>query len=177
MENDPKTNAGLRTIQLDPATVAELKAYRIRVESAAVAQMRLDALSADSRVFPDWYFTARVGHQSAAAAAFGVICPRRVYRCFVLFTERAGLPRIRLHDLRHTSASLAVAAGHNPKTVQERLGHSHIATTLSTYSHISEAVHKAAAEELGAMMFPPTSDALKSPDVLPAHQMLVLAHR
>ena len=48
----------------------------------------------------------------------------------------AGLPAIRFHDLRHTSASLLLSQGVHPKVVQERLGHSQISVTLDTYSHV-----------------------------------------
>lgn len=62
--------------------------------------------------------------------------------------ERAGLPRLRLHDLRHTAASVLFAAGAHPKVVQELLGHSTITLTLDTYSHVIPAMHGDAARRL-----------------------------
>lgn len=50
--------------------------------------------------------------------------------------ERAGLPRIRFHDLRHTAATLLLLADVHPKVVSEMLGHSDIAITLRIYSHV-----------------------------------------
>ncbi len=50
--------------------------------------------------------------------------------------RRAGLPKIRFHDLRHTCATLLLAKGVNPKIVSEMLGHASIAITLDTYSHV-----------------------------------------
>ena len=50
--------------------------------------------------------------------------------------RRAGLPLIRFHDLRHTAATLWFRSGVNPKVVQETLGHSRVAITLDTYSHM-----------------------------------------
>lgn len=50
--------------------------------------------------------------------------------------ERAGLPQIRFHDLRHTCATLFLARGTNPKIVQEILGHANISQTMDTYSHV-----------------------------------------
>jgi integrase len=50
--------------------------------------------------------------------------------------KRAGLPDIRFHDLRHTSATLLLSAGIHPKIVQERLGHAQISVTMDTYSHV-----------------------------------------
>jgi integrase len=67
--------------------------------------------------------------------------------------ERAGLPRAtRFHDLRHTAATLLLAAGENPKVVQELLGHSNIAMTLGTYSHILPTMQRQAVDKLGAML-------------------------
>jgi len=62
--------------------------------------------------------------------------------------KQAGLPRIRFHDLRHTSASLLLMAGENPKVVQERLGHEDIEITLSTYSHVLPTMQQGAARKL-----------------------------
>src|SRR5919199_1924264 len=50
--------------------------------------------------------------------------------------ERAGLPHRRLHDLRHTFATILLSRGTHPKVVQEMLGHANISQTLDTYSHV-----------------------------------------
>jgi|SRR5215216_6421968 integrase len=65
----------------------------------------------------------------------------------------AGVPIIRLHDLRHTHATLALAAGVHPKVVQERLGHANIAITLDTYSHGVPALEEQAAHTVAALVF------------------------
>ena len=57
-------------------------------------------------------------------------------RGFKPILERAGLPNIRLHDLRHTCATLLLSRGVHPKFVQELLGHANISITLDTYSHV-----------------------------------------
>ncbi|WP_290714638.1 tyrosine-type recombinase/integrase [Anaerotignum sp.] len=49
---------------------------------------------------------------------------------------KADLPRIRLHDLRHSHASMLIQMGVSPLLIQERLGHENIETTLNTYSHL-----------------------------------------
>lgn len=67
--------------------------------------------------------------------------------------KAAALPRIRLHDLRHTHATLALQAGVHPKIVQERLGHASIAITLDTYSHAIPALDEAAAEKVAGLIF------------------------
>jgi integrase len=60
------------------------------------------------------------------------------YWSFKPMLQRAGLPRIRLHDLRHTCATILLMAGKHPKYVQELLGHARINITLDTYSHVIE---------------------------------------
>ncbi|WP_207957067.1 site-specific integrase [Rubrobacter tropicus] len=57
-------------------------------------------------------------------------------RSFAPLLANAGLPVIRLHDLRHTCATLLLAGNVNPKIVQEMLGHATVAITLDTYSHV-----------------------------------------
>ena len=71
---------------------------------------------------------------------------------FKRLSRAAGLPVIRLHDLRHTSATLALAAGVHPKVVQERLGHSSINITLDTYSHVVKGLQHEAAEKVAALL-------------------------
>jgi integrase len=67
--------------------------------------------------------------------------------------KAAKLPRIRFHDLRHTHATLALAAGVHPKVVSERLGHASITITLDTYSHASPAMQETAAELVASLVF------------------------
>jgi integrase len=64
----------------------------------------------------------------------------------------AGLPEIRFRDLRHTHASLLLAAGVHPKVVQERLGHSQISLTLDTYSHVIPSLQTEAADQFEAIL-------------------------
>ena len=63
------------------------------------------------------------------------------------------LPKLRLHDLRHTWATFALAAGVHPKIVSERLGHSKIAITLDLYSHVTPGMQSDAAEQVSSMIF------------------------
>jgi len=62
--------------------------------------------------------------------------------------EKHGLPRIRLHDLRHTAATLLIEAGVDLKTIQERLGHSKYTTTADIYAHVTERMKKRTADHL-----------------------------
>jgi integrase len=65
-------------------------------------------------------------------------CTNLLSRHFKPLLKRAGLPAIRLHDLRHTCATILLMAGKHPKYVQELLGHANISITLDTYSHVIE---------------------------------------
>ena len=64
----------------------------------------------------------------------------------------AGLPKIRLHDLRHTHATLALEAGIHPKVISERLGHSTVSITFAIYSHAIPALQETAAELVAALL-------------------------
>jgi integrase len=66
--------------------------------------------------------------------------------------ESSGLPRIRLHDLRHTHATLALKASVPVKVVSERLGHASIAFTLDTYAHVLPGMQAEAAEIVAALV-------------------------
>jgi integrase len=66
---------------------------------------------------------------------------------------RTGLRRIRLHDLRHTYATLALEAGVPAKVVSERLGHATVAFTLDTYTHSVPTLHEDAARRVAALIF------------------------
>lgn len=70
-------------------------------------------------------------------------------RSFRPLLQRAGLKQIRFHDLRHTAATLLLAQNEHPKLVQELLGHSSIAVTIDTYSHMVPGLQAAAVDRLG----------------------------
>ena len=73
---------------------------------------------------------------------------------FQKIAARAGLPPIRLHDLRHTNASLALAAGIPLKVVSERLGHSEVSITANLYTYVYPAVGRAAAVQIAGLLRP-----------------------
>jgi integrase len=66
--------------------------------------------------------------------------------------KRAGLPRIRVHDLRHTTATVLLEAGAHPKLVQDLLGHSTVALTLNTYSHVTPGLSREAARTMNTVL-------------------------
>ena len=80
------------------------------------------------------------------------ISPRNFIRHFKKALSDAGLPDIRVHDLRHSHASLLLASGVNPKLVQERLGHASITLTLDTYSHVIPSLQEEVAGKLDDLM-------------------------
>jgi|GEM_PF-2334525 len=80
------------------------------------------------------------------------INPNAVMLAFIRLIRRSGLPHIRLHDLRHTHATLMLKAGVHPKVVSERLGHAGIGITLDIYSHVLPGLQEAAAERFDEML-------------------------
>lgn len=78
--------------------------------------------------------------------------PESVSQRFERLSRRAGLPRIKLHELRHTSASIGLASGETLKEVSDRLGHSTIAITADIYTHVIPAVAHASAERRASVI-------------------------
>ena len=79
--------------------------------------------------------------------------PDAFSKSFNRHVRETSLPQIRLHDLRHTHATLALQAGLNPKVVSERLGHASVSLTLDVYSHVIPAMQKELAEKVAAFVF------------------------
>ncbi|MFJ5801226.1 site-specific integrase [Streptomyces decoyicus] len=129
-EDDPKTDAGARTIALDSDTVRALKRHRI--------QQYMDREEWGSA----WAETGRVFTKENGE----MLHPANVTRRFIELCEEIGLPPIRLHDLRHGAATLAHAAGADLKDIQEMLGHSSIAITADTYTSLLPETDRAIAE-------------------------------
>ncbi|MBI4303502.1 MAG: site-specific integrase [Chloroflexi bacterium] len=127
--SQPKSAKSNRTIALSPSAILALKQHREREEldRAMVNQVLAD----DDLVFN---------------ALGKPLRPETISRAWVNLAKRAGLKPIRLHDARHTHASLMLKQGIHPKIVQERLGHSSIAITLDTYSHVAPGLQEAAAK-------------------------------
>jgi integrase len=82
-----------------------------------------------------------------------VLHPRNVARDFTKLTRAAAVPSIRVHDLRHTAATVALSEGVHPKLVSEMLGHSRVGITLDLYSHVTEHMHAEAARRIGRVLF------------------------
>jgi integrase len=80
------------------------------------------------------------------------IHPLRFSRWFEQHACRAGVPKIRLHDLRHSYASATLAAGVPAKVISERLGHATIAVTMDIYSHVLPGLDREAADAVALLI-------------------------
>jgi integrase len=133
----PKTARGRRTVALDQGTVAVLRRHR---QEQLAERLIMGAGFTDRGLV----FCRPDGEP---------LHPERFSRTFMIETARAGLPRIRCHDLRHTWATLALSVGEHPKVVQERLGHANVSITLDVYSHVTEGLHGDAASRVAGIIF------------------------
>jgi integrase len=126
----PKTAAGRRTISLPAIVVAALRAHR-RAHLEMRLALGLGKPADDALVFPG----VDGGYQS----------PRALSMAWKRTARRLGLPAVHWHALRHTHASMLIAAGVDVVTVSRRLGHSKPDMTLRVYSHLFAADDSAAA--------------------------------
>ena len=123
---EPKSARSRRVVVLDTNT------------AAALERLRRNATARD--------FVFRTGDGEP-------VHPAVVSRRFREIVDGSSLPRIRLHDLRHTYATLALQSGVHPKIVSERLGHSTIALTLDVYSHALPTLQQEAADRVAELIF------------------------
>lgn len=134
--SDVKTNNGRRTIDLEPKTVAVLRAWKkAQIEERMLANLRPAA---------DIVFAHPDG---------SVINPDYLSQVFDRHLTKSALPTIRLHDLRHTHASILLKEGVPLKVVSERLGHASPAFTLSVYQHLLPGMQADAARAFAAAVF------------------------
>jgi len=134
--SEPKTAKGRRVIALDLGTVEVLKAQAAR-------QLEEQRDWNEAWVESGLVFTAETG---------AALDPESVSRYWRQAVKRSLLPPIRLHDLRHTHATLALQAGIHPKVVSERLGHATVSITLDTYSHAIPAMQEEAAALIAGLV-------------------------
>jgi integrase len=132
----PKTVKGRRSIALDPTTVAALQAHRVR-------QLEERLQWGEAWHDSDLVFTRENGT---------AIHPQRMTSWFEQLARDAALPKIRLHDLRHSYATAALAAGVPAKVMSERLGHASVMITLDTYSHILPSMQEDAANLVATLI-------------------------
>jgi integrase len=137
-ETTPKTGSGQRQIGLDQATIAVLRAHQAR-QNSEQQNCPPGLWKHQGHVFTD-----ELGRP---------LIPEYVTKNFTRVVRRAGLPKIRLHDTRHSHATAMIAAGVDVKIVADRLGHASTAITQNTYQHRVEALDRAAAEKVAGLIF------------------------
>lgn len=135
---EPKTAKGRRSISLSPSTAIVLREHREQQEE--MRQTLGSALTEDDLIFC---------HVDGKP-----LLPNSVSHAWAKLACRTGLKGIRLHDARHTHASLMLKQGIHPKIVQERLGHASIQITLDTYSHVVPGLQQAAANKFDDIVLP-----------------------
>lgn len=130
---EPKTNAARRSVHLSPACMDALAEHRNRQPRRLPTEPNHDLI-----------FTTGDGKP---------IQPRVLARAFDVLQAKAKVPRIRLHDLRHTHASLLFNDGKNIKMISQRLGHSDVGITLSVYAHLAHDAQDEAADSIDGLIF------------------------
>lgn len=134
---EPKSRAGRRTISLPPQLAEALRTHR--------AEQIAERLRAGS----EWFDHGRVFAQPNGKP----IEPRNDYRAWKALLRAAGVRDARLHDARHTAATLLLSQGVPARVAMEILGHSQISLTLGTYSHVVPELRKDAAERVGRALW------------------------
>jgi integrase len=134
---EPKTAGSRRAIRLPQGIVELLKRHWDIVEHIRAAAG--DGWRENGLMFP--------------TLTGGPLDPSRVNAALHNDLHKAGLPRLRVHDLRHTAATLLLEEGTHPKVVQDLLGHSTIAMTLDLYSHVTPRLHEEATARMQQLFF------------------------
>ena len=135
---EPKTAKGRRAVSLTPASCLKLRAHKDRQEhDAALLGV---PFTGDTLVF---------SHPDGRPRR-----PDTLTKALPRYARKAGLAKVRLHDLRHTHASLLLKLNVNPKTVSDRLGHASVQITMDVYSHLLPGVQEAAVAGLDALLEP-----------------------
>jgi integrase len=133
---EPKTERSQRTLVI-PTSIVE------RLGEHAKRQLAEKLWAGSKWVENDLVFANRFGAPLQA---------RRVIADFHKVLSEAGLPRIRFHDLRHSCATLLLVQGVSPRVVMEILGHSEIAMTMDTYSHVVPELQREAAAKMESVL-------------------------
>ncbi|MBM4432538.1 MAG: site-specific integrase, partial [Chloroflexi bacterium] len=136
MFTQPKTARSRRTIALSPSLTLLLREHK---EKQGCAYLLAGKPLTDG----DLVFSHPDGSP---------LFPNSVSRAWVTLARKAGVKVIRFHDARHSHATLLLRQGAHPRVVQERLGHSTIATTLDVYSHVTPGLQEAVAARFDEAM-------------------------
>jgi len=133
IESEPKTKSSKRNIVLTGFALDALRLHRLRQE-----EMR--RVAGDSWQDHDYVFCSPTGTYLSPGHNALVQLKKLL--------EKADLPDIRFHDLRHSTATMLLMMSVHPKIVQEILGHSEISMTMDIYSHVLPTLQKEAIEKL-----------------------------
>jgi integrase len=136
VDGEPKSDRSRRAIVLPEVTVRVLRQHR-------ASQLRERLIAGDRWIDSGFVFTTPIGTPLDAS---------NVNKRFKALLKAAGLPPMRVHDLRHTCASLRLVQGVHPRLVMETLGHSQISLTLDTYSHVTPALNEDVARQMNAVL-------------------------
>jgi integrase len=158
----PKTERSRRMIALSPSACLVLRQHRDNEEALKEALKK--SLKDDGLIDNEEALKESLNDDDLvfSHADGSPVLPDTVTRAWIRLVRRCGLTGIRLHDCRHTHASLMLKQGVHPKIVQERLGHSSIAITLDTYSHIAPGLQEAAAARFDDLLQPKQPDTVKA---------------
>lgn len=138
-ESPPKSRQSRRTLPLPPQVLAILERQRARQDQ--------------DRQVPGWRETGFVWTNPDGEPRGNTWVAKGLQRIL----QKAGLPRVRLHDLRHSAASILLEQGIPARVVADLLGHSQIGLTLGTYSHVTARLVEGATAALGALAGPPAA--------------------
>jgi integrase len=137
VDSDGKTDSGVRTLSLDPGTVELLRRY-------------LDVLDEEREAFGTGY---RGDHGKLMRYEDGrAVHADSITRRFNRLVDKAGVRRIRLHDVRHSYATLLLDIGVQPKIVSDRMGHANMSVTFQIYGHRSTGRDREAADLVGGLI-------------------------
>ena len=135
---EPKTKKSRRSIPLTDSAINALKTHR---RKQLEERMKLG----ECYLNLDLVFASEIGTP--------LLHGNLLRRHFKPIRDNAGLPKIRLYDLRHTMATLLLSSGENPKIVSERLGHASVVLTLDTYSHVLPTMQEGATVKLDKILY------------------------
>ncbi len=128
------TRDGGRVVIGEPKTKKSRRLIGLTTQAAQTLRQHLERQLQEMQMLGDDYADQGLVFTTGTGAPVNPSNLRQ--RSFVRLLARAGLPRLRFHDLRHTCATLLLSKGTHPKFVQELLGHATVAITLDTYSHV-----------------------------------------
>jgi integrase len=133
---EPKSVRSRRVVMLPAVTVSALRAQRKR-------QLKARLMAGAEWHEQGFVFTTPIGTPAD---------PYNLHKRFKGLLKSAGLPAVRIHDLRHSCATLLLTHGVDPRTIMQTLGHSQVSLTLNTYAHVLPSLQQAAAQKMNAIL-------------------------